>query len=285
MILVDNTQVLMSSIFAQQRDIGAIDEHLVRHMVLNTYRMYRKKFFREYGELVLCQEGRGGEYSWRRKFFPNYKAARRESRKDNPEMWKRFYEIMDTVRTEIRDVFPYRNISVSGCEADDIIAFLTKRYAPTERVLILSGDKDFGQLQIHPNVDQFSPLLKKFITVENPKQYLLEHIIKGDSSDGVPNVLSDDDSFMDESKRQKPVTKKRMEEILEFYADTGNIQTKYAANWNRNKTLIDLLHIPAEYEEKIESEWNKPFKPTRAKILNYMIEKGLRNLIEDIGDF
>jgi len=46
-----------------------------------------------------------------------------------------------------------------------------------------------------------------------------------------------------------------------------------------------LLHIPVEYEEKIESEWNKPFNATRSKILNYMIEKGLRNLIEDIGDF
>lgn len=282
MILVDNTQVLMSSIFAQQRDIGAIDEHLVRHMVLNTYRMYRKKFFREYGELVICQDGGA---SWRREYFPMYKAKRRADRKENPEQWERFYGIINTIRDEVAENFPYRNMIVQGCEADDIIAFLTKRYAPTEKVLILSGDKDFGQLQLHPGVDQYSPLLKKFITVENPKQYLLEHIIKGDSSDGVPNILSDDDSFVDESKRQKPVTKKRMEEILEFYADTGNIPTKYSANWNRNKTLIDLLHIPAEYEERIESEWNKPFTPSRAKILNYMIEKGLRNLIEDIGDF
>jgi 5'-3' exonuclease len=282
MILVDNTQVLMSSIFAQQRDISAIDEHLVRHMVLNTYRMYRKKFFREYGELVICQDGGA---SWRREFFPLYKAKRRADRKENPEQWDHFYDIINRIRAEVAETFPYRNVLVQGCEADDIIAFLSKRYAPTEKILILSGDKDFGQLHIYQNVSQYSPLLKKFITVENPKQYLLEHIVKGDSSDGVPNVLSDDDSFVNEDKRQKPVTKKRMDELLGFYAETGNIQTKYAANWNRNKTLIDLLHIPAEYEAKIETEWNKPFTPSRAKILNYMIEKGLRNLIEDIGDF
>jgi len=282
MILVDNTQVLMSSIFAHQRDIGEIDEHLIRHMVLNTYRMYRKKFFREYGELVICQDGGA---SWRRDFFPLYKARRRAVRKENPEQWDRFYGIIDTIREEVAQNFPYRNMIVQGCEADDIIAFLTKRYATTEKILILSGDKDFGQLQIYPNVDQYSPIQKTFITVENPKQYLLEHIIRGDSSDGVPNLLSDDDSFMNDTKRQKPVTKKRMEEILKFYGDTGNIQTKYVANWNRNKILIDLLHIPVEYEEKIECEWNKPFKPTRAKILNYMITNGLRNLIEDIGDF
>jgi len=282
MILVDNTQVLMSSIFAQHRDVAAIDEDLVRHMVLNTYRMYRKKFFREYGELVICEDGGA---SWRRDFFPLYKAKRRADRKENPEQWERFYDIINRIRAEVAEVFPYRNMLVQGCEADDIIAFLAKRYAPSEKVLILSGDKDFGQLQIHPNVAQYSPLLKKFVEVDAPQQFLLEHIVRGDSSDGVPNILSDDDCFMAEDKRQKPVTQKRMDEILKEYADTGKVSDKYAANWNRNSTLINLLNIPHEYESKIESEWNKPFTPSRAKILNYMIEKGLRNLIEDIGDF
>lgn len=282
MILVDNTQVLMSSIFAQTRDVGAIDESLVRHMVLNTYRMYRKKFFREYGELVICQDGGA---SWRRQFFPLYKARRRADRKENEDQWTRFYEIMNKIRDEVAEFMPYRNVLVEGCEADDVIAFLVKRYAPTERVLILSGDKDFGQLLIHPNAAQYAPLLKKFITVENPQQFLLEHIVKGDSSDGVPNILSDDDAFMAEDKRQKPITQKRMDEILQYYAQHGAVQDKHQANWNRNKTLIDLLHIPQEYESKIESEWNKPFTPSRAKILNYMIEKGLRNLVGDIQDF
>jgi hypothetical protein len=76
-----------------------------------------------------------------------------------------------------------------------------------------------------------------------------------------------------------------MDEFLQAYSQTGQVQDKYAANWNRNKTLIDLLHIPSEYESKIESEWNKPFTPSRGKILNYMIEKGLRNLVGDIQDF
>ena len=282
MILVDNTQVLMSSIFAQQRDVAAIDEDLVRHMVLNTYRMYRKKFFREYGELVICEDGGA---SWRRQFFPLYKAKRRADRKENAEQWDRFYDIINRIRAEVAEHFPYRNMLVPACEADDIIAYLVKECAPTEKILILSGDKDFGQLLIHKNVEQYAPLQKKFITVDNPQQFLLEHIVRGDSSDGVPNILSDDDCFMAEDKRQKPITQKRMDEILKEYADTGKVSDKYAANWNRNNTLINLLNIPSEYESKIQSEWNKPFTPSRAKILNYMIEKGLRNLIEDIGDF
>ena len=282
MILVDNTQVLMSSIFAQTRDVGTIDEDLVRHMVLNTYRMYRKKFFREYGELVICEDGGA---SWRRQFFPPYKAKRRADRKENPEQWERFYSIINTIRAEVAEHFPYRNMLVSGCEADDIIAYLARRYGSTEKVLILSGDKDFGQLLIYPQVEQYAPLLKKFVTVENPKQFLLEHIVRGDSSDGVPNILSDDDCFMAEDKRQKPITQKRMGEILKEYADTGKVSDKYSVNWQRNSTLINLLNIPSEYESKIELEWNKPFTPSRGKILNYMIEKGLRNLVGDIQDF
>ena len=282
MILVDNTQVLMSSIFAQHRDVAVIDEDLVRHMVLNTYRIYRKKFFREYGELVICQDSGS---SWRRQFFTHYKGKRRQDRKENEAQWTRFYEIMNTIRDEVTLNMPYRNMAVNGCEADDLIAYCVKRFAPTEKVLILSGDKDFSQLLIHPSVRQYAPIQKKFIEVDNPKQFLLEHIVKGDSSDGVPNILSDDDCFMIEDKRQKPITKKRMDELLTYYAEHGVVQEKHQANWNRNKTLIDLLHIPSEYEEKIEVEWNKPFTPSRSKILGYMIEKGLRNLISDIEDF
>lgn len=282
MILVDNTQVLMSSIFAQHRDVAAIDEDLVRHMVLNTYRVYRKKFFREYGELVICEDSGS---SWRRQFFSHYKGKRRQDRKENEAQWTRFYEIMNKIRDEVAVHMPYRNLAVHGCEADDLIAYLVKRFAPTEKMLVLSGDKDFSQLLIHPSVRQYSPLQKKFVEVDNPKQFLLEHIVKGDSSDGVPNILSDDDCFMVEDKRQKPITKKRMDELLNYYAEHGVVQEKHQANWNRNKTLIDLLHIPSEYEEKIEVNWNIPFTPSRSKILGYMIEKGLRNLISDIEDF
>lgn len=282
MILVDNSQIIMSSIFAQHKNVEDVSEDLVRHMVLNTYRMYRKKFGSEYGELVICEDGGA---SWRREFFPLYKARRREDRKEDPQKWERFYGMINTVRAEVAEHFPYRCIHVLKCEADDVIAYLVKRYAQTEKILILSGDKDFGQLQVFPNVKQYSPMQKKFVVVDNPQEFLLEHIVRGDTSDGVPNVLSDDDAFMAEDKRQKPITQKRLNEILEPYRQSRQVDDKYAANWNRNKTLIDLLQIPQQYEERIEVEWNKPFTPSRGKILNYMIEKGLRNLIGDIQDF
>ncbi len=282
MILVDNTQVLMSAIFSQRMDIESIDEDLVRHVVLNCYRTYRNKFKGEYGELVICQDSGP---SWRQDYFPLYKANRKKARSENPDSWKRFYEIMNTIQKEVEEVFPYKTIKVSRCEADDIIGVMCKNFAQKEPILILSGDKDFIQLHIHPLVKQFSPMQKKFVTDSNPKNFLLEHILRGDSSDGVPNILSDDDVFVDENKRQSPVTKKRIGEILEVYARSGTVENKYATNWDRNSTLINLINTPTQYEQQILSEWNIPIRNSRAKVLDYMIHKGLRNLISDIGDF
>lgn len=282
MILVDNTQVLMSAIFAQRMDIASIDENLVRHVVLNCYRTYRNKFKTEYGELIICQDS---SPSWRQDYFPLYKASRKKTRKDNPQSWDRFYEIMNTIQKEVQEIFPYKTLKVARCEADDIIGVICKNFAQQEPILILSGDKDFIQLHIHPDVKQFSPMQKKFITDTNPKNFLLEHILKGDSSDGVPNILSDDDVFMNEDKRQTPVTKKRISEILGVYAKSGSVDNKYATNWDRNITLINLLNTPVQYEQKILEEWNIPIEKSRAKILDYMIHKGLRNLVSDIGDF
>ena len=58
--------------------------------------------------------------------------------------------------------------------------------------LIVSGDKDFQQLQRYDNVKRWSPNLNKFIEPEDPQEFLKEHILKGDKSDGIPNILSND---------------------------------------------------------------------------------------------
>lgn len=271
----------MSAIFSNA-DINNVTEDMVRHIVLNCYRSYRQKFAKEYGELVICQDSGS---SWREAYFPHYKANRRKSRRDDPAKWAKFFSIMNNIRTEVAEVFPYKNMKVPHCEADDIIGVLTKNCAGTEPILILSGDKDFIQLHLYPKVKQYSPLQKKFVTDPSPSNFLKEHILKGDSSDGVPNILSDDDVFVAENKRQTPVTQKRTNEVLEHLSKTGKVADKYSVNWDRNDTLINLLNIPMEHQDQIMVEWEKPNGTSRAKILDYMINKGLRNLMSDIGDF
>ena len=286
MILIDMNQVCISNLMMQigSKRQNDVDENLVRHMVLNSLRMYRSRFYEEYGELVLCYDSK--KY-WRREFFPNYKSNRKKDREASGLDWNLIFETLNNIRDEIRDNFPYKVLDVEGAEADDCIAtvvdYISKTPTAFEKVLVLSGDKDFIQLQKHNFVKQFSPVQKKFLNGQDPHLYIKEHIMKGDRSDGIPNFLSSDNTFVDEL-RQKPLAKKKIENWIGLEPEDFCTE-EMLRNYQRNKTLIDLECIPDVLKEKILLEYLKPPKGDRANLLNYFINKRLKNLMNDIGDF
>jgi len=205
MILIDYSGIALGSIIVQK----TLDENMIRHMILNSIRMYRSKFHKQYGEVVIAADGAN---NWRRGAFPQYKANRRKGRDESDFDWGEAFRILHMVKDEIKENFPYKVIHEEGCEADDIIGTLvqnTQEFGNFEPVMIISADGDFKQLQRYDNVKQFSPLLKKFVVENHPRLHLAEKIIKGDKGDGVPNVLSDDNVFIEEL-RQTPVTKKKL---------------------------------------------------------------------------
>jgi len=280
MILIDMNQVTISNLMMQigSRGDNEVDEDLVRHMVLNSLRSYRSKFSGEYGELVLCYDSK---HYWRREVFPNYKCNRKKDRKKSGLDWTNIFETLNKIRDEIREHFPYKVIEVYGAEADDIIAVLCGELEyENGKTLILSGDKDFIQLQKYRNVTQYSPITKKYVNGVDPVEYLNEHVMKGDSSDGVPNVLSPDNTFVD-GLRQKPLSKKKIASFIDGYLPNDEVKR----NFQRNETLIDLTKSPAELFFKILDEWHKAPEGDRSKLLNYFTEKRLRNLVESIGEF
>ncbi len=286
MILIDMNQVCISNLMMQigSKRQNDVDENLVRHMVLNSLRMYRSRFYEEFGELVLCYDSK--KY-WRRDFFPNYKSNRKKDREASGLDWNLIFETLNNIRDEIRDNFPYKVLDVEGAEADDCIAtvvdYISKTPTAFEQVLVLSGDKDFIQLQKHNFVKQFSPVQKKFLNGQDPHLYIKEHIMKGDRSDGIPNFLSSDNTFVDEL-RQKPLAKKKIENWIGLEPEDFCTE-EMLRNYQRNKTLIDLECIPDVLKEKILLEYLKPPKGDRANLLNYFINKRLKNLMNDIGDF
>ena len=286
MILIDMNQVCISNLMMQigSKRQNDVDESLVRHMVLNSLRMYRSRFGEKYGELVLCYDSK--KY-WRREYFPNYKSNRKKDREASGLDWNLIFETLNNIRDEIRDNFPYKVIEVEGAEADDCIAtivdYVSKTPTAYEKVLILSGDKDFIQLQKHNFVKQFSPVLKKFVDGQDPHLYIREHILKGDRSDGVPNFLSADDTFVNEL-RQKPLAKKKISTWVELEPEDFCTE-EMMRNYQRNKTLIDLECIPVVLKEQILIDYLKPPVGDRSKLLNYFISKRLKNLMNDIGDF
>ena len=279
MILIYNSQIILANIFHSIKDNPTINDDFIRHMVLNSYRMIRRKFHKEYGELVICNDS---PKCWRKTHFPLYKQNRKDKQKSSDIDWAQIYSSMATIRNEIINVFPYKNIRLEGAEADDVIAVLAKTFYNQEKILIVSNDKDFQQLQIFPNIKQYSTFKKEFLVCENPKLFLYEHIIKGDSSDGIPNIVSCDSSIVDKDKRQNKVTKKVMEDV---FSCINNIESsKYAQNWKRNQTLIDFSSIPQDIEDEIIELYNA-HTPNRGSILDYMIEHKLVNLMDSVQEF
>ena len=278
MIIVDINQIMISNLMVTiHRDNLELSEDLVRHMVLNSLRGHNKKFRKQYGDMVIaCDSGN----VWRRQAFPNYKAGRKESREKSEHDWTMIFDILAKVKDEIKTFLPYKVIEVESVEADDIIAVLCRR--TNEKVLILSGDKDFIQLH-NDKIKQYNPVLNKFVGQgENPSLYIREHILKGDRSDGIPTVLSDDNVFI-EGRRQRPLSKKKIEAWCNEIVPTFNEEEQ--KNYDRNKTLIDLNCIPREFEDKINREFDTFEVATRDKILGYFINKKLKTLIESIDEF
>ena len=280
MILIDLSQIMVAStMMSMGKEESEVDIDMVRHMILNSLRMYRSKYHDEYGELILCCDGR---HSWRREHFPQYKAARKSNRDADNRNWTQIFGCLDTIKSELKEFFPYKYLEIDEAEADDIIGVLA-RQSGSEKVMIISGDKDFIQLQTYKNVKQYSPITKKLVTAKNPYNYLKEHIMRGDSSDGIPNFLSSDNCIVDKI-RQKPLSKKKVESWL-GESPVDFCTEEQLRNYHRNMKLIDLQYTPLDIVGKIKQQFNENPKGKRSGLLNFFVEKKLNNLIQDIGEF
>jgi len=275
MILIDFTQTIIAGLMAQiKSNNGEINENMLRHMILNSLRNYQKRYAQDYGEIVLCTDASN---PWRRDYFPLYKANRKKSREADDKDWQLIFDTLHKVKMEIKENFPYRYMYVEKCEADDIIAILVKH--AKEKVLIISGDKDFQQLH-NDSVEQWSPNLNKMIDCPEPDMFLKEHILKGDKSDGVPNILSNDDC-LDQGIRQTPLRKPVLDKYLRISIEKDD---KYYRNYLRNQTLIDLSFIPDDIESAILEEYGET-AITLGNVLPYLQKHRLNQLLDQAGDF
>ena len=297
MILVDYSQVALAAILTFQRELKGTEsevKNLIRHVTLSTLKSYKKKYGKEYGELVICCDGR--KY-WRKEFFEFYKGMRKSNRDKSDLDWKLIFDTLSEMREDISQHFPYHVMHIDRAEADDIIAVMTQYLQENlliqeglveepQKILILSSDKDFKQLQLYPTVKQWSPMQKKYITATKKEivEHKIEHIVKGDTGDGVPNILSKDDVFM-KGERQKPVSAKRLQEFFDngFTACRNDEERR---NWHRNTTLVDFDHIPPDVKESIIVSYisSKP-KGDKMSIMNYLMEHRCRLLLDEIEDF
>ena len=283
MLLIDLNQVLISNLMQQIGSGGQkeeLSESLIRHMVLNSLRSYIKQFKGKYGEVVVACDSK--KY-WRREFFPFYKSNRKKDREKSGLDWNLIFETLNKIRDELRDNFPYKVIEVEGAEADDIIGVLTT-HVRDEEILILSSDKDFVQLQKYPNVTQYSPILKRYIKTDDPRKYVMEHIIRGDRGDGIPNFLSSDNVFA-VGERQKVINTKKLQEWMTQDYTVFCTTEQMLRGFKRNQQLVDLDYVPNDIRESIINTYEGAKPGNKQQLMNYFIEKRLTNLISVLDEF
>ena len=280
MILVDANQIAISHLMVRNKIEEEINIDSVRKSIVRVIARIHKKFKDEYGELVLCYDDKN---YWRRDLFPFYKKNRKQERERSKYDWDQVFSVLNKIRDEIKDHFPYKVIQVEGAEADDIIASLVVnnngKYTP-DPVLILSADKDFIQLHKHQFVSQYDPIRNRWIEHPNPVLYLQEHIIKGDRSDGIPNILTCDDAIVT-GKPQKKMSKEKISSLASMDPQefTNYIRLR---NWNRNSQLIDLSRIPAEIHTKIMSSFES-LEPPKSISVKFFIDNNIQDIMEEFA--
>jgi hypothetical protein len=284
MIIVDMSQVMISNLYAslQITKDGEVSEDFIRRMVITSLLKYKRDFGRKYGELVLAYDSKA---SWRKNVFPYYKANRKKHRESTGMDWKMIFSAFDNIRDETKESLPYKTIEVYGAEADDVIGTLARTYGSSQPVLIVSGDKDFNQLQDYPLVEQFSPTKKKFLRCADPVDFLRRQVICGDDGDGVPNILSDD-SCLAEGRRQKPIFEKKLETWVkvkrpEEFCSSEEVRK----NFSRNTIMIDLSQTPKEIQEDVLRQYMTTKVSNQRSVYKYLASHGLTGLIDRLSDF
>lgn len=291
-ILVDFNQIIIAMIHVASKDYGAnITVSDIRNLVLRRMLYFKKKFGAEYGELVICCDSGA---SWRRDAFAYYKEGRAKSRAESPLDWKFVFQALAEIQQEIREYLPWKIVSSPKAEGDDIVAILTKYYQQNEltgqiyqepqKVLIVSTDGDFIQLQKYQNVKQYNHITNMLVKSANPTEDRIDKIIRGDRGDGIPNIMSPDDTFVSDG-RQVRMTLGRYAKLRES-VDTGIWEKpEYEEGFKRNLKLIDLLEsIPSEIEESVlEAYTNAPSQ--KGSLHSYLIKHRLKTLMEEIHNF
>ena len=264
-----------------RRSKDIIDLSLLRHISLNNVITIKEKLLKYADEIVLCMDGR---HYWRKDVFPYYKQNRKKSRENSDFDWNTFFEHFNQLKTEFRENLPYKVLEVEGAEADDIISTLCIEYAPYKQIVIVSSDKDFLQLQsnVSPKIQQYSPYHKKFLKADHNEYNLFEHIVKGDAGDGIGNIFSDDDVFVVDGKRNKPISTINLTKWAMSGLSKPEVFCKNADDlnrFNRNQAIIDLTKIPNHITDQIKAHYLET-QTHGENVFNYLVKNKLKRILE-----
>lgn len=276
--LLDGNNVfvgLAQSLAADPKSANACYElDSVRRLMLN----YINKHIQANRKVIIAADS----WSWRKLAFEPYKFRRHADRKEGKDPFKYdlFINLMQQVFEELKAFSPVVVLRVDGAEGDDIMAAFATVFGADEGVDLHSGDHDMLQLQLlYQGIRQFNPRTWKWVTPDLEKYDLIDHIIRGDSGDGVPNILSDDDVFVTRT-RQTVMTAGRYADVLAILKKENpeeHMDEEMKRRYIRNRTLIDLRFIPEELIIEIFAAYERELaaRPAPGTYSKYMMSHGI----------
>ena len=199
--------------------------------------------------------------SFRYALYPEYKLPRKIQRAKRSQ-----YKIGPVFDELYANVFPSIfgerciQLVVPGAEGDDVIASIARsdRIAEEyEKIILISSDRDFIQLQIDRPVMQFDakgeqvlPKIKRGdeIIPLTPQQALMIKIISGDGSDNIKPIKP----RVGEMRALKLITENK-EEFKKMLKEEPEV----AQHFILNSKLIDFKNIPVELSKSIVDEFYK----------------------------
>lgn len=204
-------------------------------------------------------DGIGGS-SNKRNLDPNYKANRSTSRAKNYTVFQNDKDNEnDSIKTQMSRFIEYLSwlpvytICIDGVEADDIIAYLAKKYETNEqtnKITISSADRDFLQL-CSEKIEVYSPTKKKIYT---PQEVLTEYKVTA------PNFIWSKVLLGDDGDNLKGINKLGPKKLLKLYPELSTttitsldeILDKAAANVDKHalylQTLIQREQLRTNYQ-------------------------------------
>lgn len=288
--IIDFSVIALTTVFATFNPKEEYTEDDIRIAVFNVLRANVKKFKDDCPDIVLAIDCKKGY--WRKQIAPYYKGSRKKNREKTPWKWDVIYNAMGHIIADIKKYFPYYVIDTDHVEADDIAGVLCCAYHKDyEKIVLVSTDFDWSQLQRFKNVKQWNPVQNKFVKPRtetgqppcSPDTFLKHKIIKGDRKDGIANILSPGNSIT-ESIKQKSIKKADYTEWLSSSPETY-CTPEMLERYRENEQLLDLTKVPTDISKQILTEFEEYQLPTRMRIYSYLMKNGLPHLIDKISDF
>jgi len=297
-ILSDFSQLAISGIMAtltpkEINDPDSIND--IRTIILSQILSLKTKFK---GEMILCCDSKN---YWRKDAFPYYKGHRKHLKSKDKIDWNKLHGHVDNVKSDLKEYFPFKLIEVEKAEGDDVIAILVKYlqendlnegtlFETPQDITICSSDHDFKQLHKYKNVKQWSNAQKKFVICDTtPEEYIIEHTVKGDGGDNIPNIYSGDWWAKARSEGTSIRAISAKESRLEGFYNDGIDSCQNAEerkNFKRNRMLVDFDYIPDDICDSIIKSYEHDVPSgNRGTIFDYMIKYRLKMLLKNIDEF